>query len=207
MNIVKPSYQIFTDIDAESMLKHIERVGRVCYKSEDLITEDSYLRFVKMIIDKGHYGILEHASITVSFTCDRGVSHEIVRHRMASYAQESTRYCNYSKDKFGKELTFIEPSFWEQGDEPYKLWFDQMKSVESTYMSMLENGAKPEQARSALPNSVKTEIVATMNLNGWRHFFELRTSEYAHPQMRELARPLLEELKSKIPVVFDDINW
>ena len=187
-------------------LQQIERVARVCYKSEDKITEGSAEKFIGMILKSGHESVLEHEKLTVKFICDRGVTHEIVRHRIASYSQESTRYCNYSKDKFGNELTFIRPCFWADDSEEYAVWKQAMEEIEKTYVKLISLGAKPEEARSILPNSLKTEIVCTMNLREWRHFFRLRTAERAHPQIREISVALLDELKKRIPVIFDDIN-
>ena len=191
-------------------MQKLELVGRTCYKSEDKITEDSAAKFVAGLIKRGHEAMLEHVSITVKFVTDRGISHEIVRHRLASYAQESTRYCNYSQDKFGHELTFIIPDFLEYGSEGFKLWKDEMKQVEKTYFAMLEAGHTPQEARSVLPNSLKTELVMTANLREWRAFFKLRAANStgaAHPQMLEITRPLLDDLKAMIPVVFDDITY
>jgi thymidylate synthase (FAD) len=195
-----------SSVDGEEILKRIEEYGRVCYKSEDRITEDSAKRFVENLIKRGHESVLEHISVTVKFVCDRGVSHEIVRHRLASYSQESTRYCNYSKDDFGGEITVIEPCFLVPGTEGYKLWEGACLVAEQMYFKMLDWGCTPEEARAVLPNSLKTELVMTANLREWRHFFKLRTSKAAHPQMRELTVPLLGEFKEKIPVVFDDIK-
>jgi thymidylate synthase (FAD) len=205
MRIIEADYEILDKIDGEQMIKSIENKGRVCYKSEDRITEDSARVFIGNILKSGHESVIEHEKISVRIICDRGVSHEIVRHRIASYSQESTRYCNYNKDKFGNELTFIKPLFWEEDSEQYKLWEEAMKMIENTYMKLIETGAKPQEARSILPNSLKTEIVVTMNLREWRHFFKLRTSEKAHPQMREIACPMLDEFKRLVPVVFDDL--
>ena len=206
MNIIDPGFEIISDIDGTAMLKNIERCGRVCYKSEDRITDGSAEKFIAMILQSGHESVLEHEKITVKLICDRGVTHEIVRHRIASYSQESTRYCNYSKDKFGSELTFIRPCFWSEEDERYQLWKESMQSVEDTYKKMIAMGAKPEEARSILPNSVKTEIVMTMNIREWRHYFRLRTAERAHPQIRQVSGALLSEFKRRIPVLFDDIG-
>ena len=206
MKIINPYTEILTPLDGQAILQHIELCGRVCYKSEDKITDTSAAKFVAGIIKRGHEAVLEHFDITVKFVCDRGVSHEIVRHRMASYCQESTRYCNYSKDKFGGEITFIRPCFWAEDDEKFALWKETMQSIEDSYVKLISLGAKPEEARSILPNSVKTEIMVTMNLREWRHFFKLRTAERAHPQIREVAIPLLNELKGLVPVIFDDIN-
>ena len=207
MNIIPASYQILTPLDGMDILKYIERIGRVCYKSEDKITDDSCTRFVKMLIDRGHEAMLEHYSLSVLFICDRGVSHEIVRHRLASFAQESTRYCNYSQDKFGNELTFVKPIFYETGNPDGAIWETTCRKIEGMYFGLLKQGSSPQEARSILPNSLKTEVVMTANLREWRHFFKLRTADTAHLQMRELTRPLCTELKRLIPVVFDDIVW
>lgn len=206
MRIIEPSVEIMSEVNPEVILKNLELYGRVCYKSENNITEDSANKFIQMLIQSGHESVLEHEKITVKFVCDRGVSHEIVRHRIASYSQESTRYCNYNKDKFGKELTLIKPCFWNENQEQYEIWLDAMKKIEDSYNSLISLGAKPEEARSILPNSLKTEIVVTMNMREMRHFLKLRTSHRAHPQMREVACMLLDLLKNKLPVLFEDIS-
>lgn len=209
MKIIKAGYEILTAISDGGIeeLQHIEKIGRVCYKSENKITEDgeSAKKFVKMIIDKGHEAMIEHSSLSVKFTVDRGVSHELVRHRIASFAQESTRYCNYSKDKFGKEITVIEPCFFSPLSDSYTFWKHAMESAEGHYFSLLGSRATPQEARSVLPNSTKTEITITANYREWRNFFKLRTAKAAHPQMREVTIPLLAELKKKLPIIFDDI--
>ena len=206
MKIVNASYHIETPIDGAEILKRIEKAGRTCYKSEDRITEESAEAFVRMLIERGHESVLEHESITVRFVCDRGVSHEIVRHRIASYSQESTRYCNYSGDRFGSELTFIKPCFWKEWTLAYKQWSLAVSFAEKEYFALLDCGCTPQEARSVLPSSTKTEVVMTANLREWRHFLKLRTAKAAHPQMRELTVPLLKELQERIPVVFDDIQ-
>ena len=206
MKIVKPSVEILTDINGEEILKHIERVGRVCYKSEDKITEDSAKRFVSMLIKNGHEAVIEHFNITVKFITDRGITHEIVRHRIASYAQESTRYCNYSQDKFNKEISFIKPINIEEGTDEYVSWELACKYAECDYLAMINNGIKPQVARSILPTCLKTELMMTTNLREWRHFLKLRTSIAAHPDIRVLANDLLWQFKSLIPIVFDDIE-
>lgn len=205
MKIVNAGYEILTEIDGDNELKFIEKVGRVCYKSEDNITEGSANGFVKMLIDKGHEAMLEHSCLTVKFIVDRGVSHEIVRHRLFSFAQESTRYCNYSKGKFGNEITVIKPCFFEQDSVEYDIWENAMLSAEHDYSELLLKGASQQEARTVLPNSLKTEVIVTGNYREWRHFFKLRTAKAAHPQMREVAIPLLEELKSRLAIIFDDI--
>lgn len=205
MRIISPSFIIESEFDQRSILKQIERSGRTAYKSENLITEDSAEKFVEMIMKNGHLSVIEHFSLTVRIICDRGVSHEIVRHRLASYTQESTRYCNYSQGKFGGELTVIKPCFWNDDDKKYLVWKKTLEEIESSYNELIKLGANPQEARSILPNSLKTEIVMTMNLREWRHFFELRTSEAAHPQMREITIPLLEEFKKRVKIIFDDL--
>lgn len=218
MKLVKPSYQILSKIDDTEILKSIERAGRTCYKSEDKITDESCKQFVKMILKRGHESVVEHEKITVKFVCDRGVSHEIVRHRIASFSQESTRYVDYNK----KGIEFIIPcwinikpntefithgEFEHEKESPEKDWFDTMLNSEFVYNDLIQSGWKPEQARSVLPNSLKTEIVVTANLREWREIFRQRTAKAAHPQMRELMCPLLDELKIKLPVIFDDITY
>lgn len=212
MKIVNAGYEFITPIDGNVILKRIEQAGRVCYKSEDKITDESAIKFAQNIIARKHEAVLEHCSFTVKFIVDRGVSHEIVRHRVASYCQESTRYCNYSKDKFGNEIAVIKPCFWREDEEENKeyvklaIWKRSMAEAESAYFELLRIGATPQEARAVLPNSLKTEVVMTANIREWRHFLKLRTSSAAHPQMREVAIPLLKELQEKIPVLFDDIE-
>ena len=195
MKIIKSYYKIEDNIDGKEILKNIEKYGRTCYKSEDKITDDSAEKFVKMIIKNGHESVLEHEKITVRIVCDRGVSHEIVRHRIGSYSQESTRYCNYSG-----EVKYIQPDFLLEFED-----LDLLEKIESHYQKRISQGLKPQQARYFLPNGLKTEIVCTYNLREWRLFFKQRTSPAAHPQMREITIPLLNEFREKIPIVFDEI--
>lgn len=211
MRIIEPSYEILTEISEGGIkeLQHIEKIARVCYKSENLITEDgkSAKKMVKMLIDRGHEAMIEHSSLSVKFTVDRGVSHELVRHRIASFAQESTRYCNYSKNKFNNGITFIKPFFFKEGTIKYKEWVDAMDNAEQSYLFLINKcGATPQEARSVLPNSTKTEITITANYREWRAFFKLRTAKAAHPQMTQVTTPLFKELKEKLPIIFDDIE-
>lgn len=222
MNIIKSGYEILTEISPHGIdeLKHIERIGRVCYKSEDKITEDgeSAKKFVKMLIEHGHEAMIEHSTLSILFTCDRGVSHEMVRHRIASFAQESTRYVNYYKQKFGNEIAVIDilgginlDAVTKNMDADnigaiYTEWLRAMEDAEKHYINMIELGATPQIARSVLPNSTKTNITITANYREWRQFFKLRTAKDAHPQIREVAIPLCRELKNIIPVIFDDIE-
>lgn len=210
MKIIKPYFIIEDVIDGEKILKNIERWGRRCYKSEEKIEKDSARKFIqKYVIELGHETMIEHEKVTICVVCDRGVTHEIVRHRIASYSQESTRYCNYSSGKFGGEITVIMPCFWHSGskedDIKLEIWKGAMKFAEESYLRLIELGATPQEARSVLPNSLKTEIIITYNLREWRHFFNLRCSPRAHPQMREITILLLAEFKKQIPVIFDDI--
>ena len=208
MNIIDARATILTPISENGFfeLKELERIARTCYKSENHISDDdtSARNIVRALINSGHEAMIEHGSVSVRFTVDRGVSHEIVRHRMASFAQESTRYCNYSNDKFGNELTFIRPYFFEDSAR-FSIWLDAMANAERAYFDLLKTGAKPEEARSVLPNSLKTELIMTANYREWRHFFSLRADSKAHPQMREVAIPLLRDMAKQLPIIFDDI--
>ena len=206
MKIIEASVELVEDFDAAAVMKKIERAGRVCYKSEGNIKDDSAEKFIRGIIKRGHESVIEHATISFKIICDRGVTHELVRHRLASYSQESTRYCDYSAGKFGGELTFIKPCFWSDDDENFQLWKATMAQLEKNYLAMRANGAKPEEARSILPNSLKTEIFVTMNLRELRHFLKLRTAKSAHPQRREVALKIYRLLAEKLPAVFDDIQ-
>ena len=213
MIIREANVEIISDNQYDAMLKKIEKIGRVCYKSEDRITDDSAEKFIKAIIKRGHESVIEHESISVRFICDRGVSHEIVRHRIASYSQESTRYCNYAKEKYGQQITCIDIATGFQYDlndendrQKYDIWREAMENAEKSYFKMLELGATPQEARSVLPNSLKTEIVVTMNLREWRHFFKLRTAHASHPQFREVACALLELFAAQYPVFFEDLR-
>jgi thymidylate synthase (FAD) len=212
MKAIEAGYEILDPISVDGIeeLKKIERAARTCYKSEDKITEDgsSAKKMVAGLIKSGHEAMLEHGGLTVRFVCDRGVSHELVRHRMASFAQESTRYCNYSKDKFGNELTFVMPTLYKSDfmeDEAWNCWVETMKKCEESYMKLIKMGVSPQMARSVLPNSLKTEVVVTANWREWRHILSLRCAPDAHPDIRCLMIDLLEELHDKIPVLFDDI--
>lgn len=270
MRIIKPSFEIWDQQEGlEGVYKQIERAGRVCYKSEDKITETSAKEFVDRMIKSGHGAVLEHGTVylmipnensynsfgdnwvhstygsnnyskvicgrdgyyvttnyrvlvenkwlddlkylcepsdyyhekrvCVRFICDRGVSHEYVRHRVFSFAQESTRYCNYSKDKFGNEITFIHPCWIEDNQDTYDRWcfYESLSKAEEVYFRLLKHGWTPQQARTVLPNALKTELVMTGFISDWEHFFKLRDAGSAHPQARELAHPLHEEFKNR----------
>jgi len=202
MRIINPSFEILDNVNGSEILKKLEVCGRVCYKSEDQITDKSSEKFVEMLIKRGHLSVLEHEKITVKVICDRGISHELVRHRIASYSQESSRYVNHAK----KEITFIKPFFFLENTFQFDCWIQQMQYAETAYMELIKAGAKPEQARSILPNSLKTEIVITMNLRSWRHFFALRTHKTAHSQMREITIPMLAEFRKLVPIIFENLD-
>ena len=202
MLIIESSFKVLDNVNGAEILKKLEVCGRVCYKSEDQITDKSSEKFVEMLIKRGHLSVLEHEKITVKVICDRGISHELVRHRIASYSQESSRYVNHAK----KEITFIKPFFFLENTFQFDCWIQQMQYAETAYMELIKAGAKPEQARSILPNSLKTEIVITMNLRSWRHFFALRTHKTAHSQMREITIPMLAEFRKLVPIIFENLD-
>jgi len=206
--VIEPYYVIEypEELDQERVLERLERYGRTCYKSEGKIGPGSAEKLIRDIIARGHESVLEHEKVTVRIICDRGVTHEIVRHRIASYSQESTRFCNYAKDQFGNQITVIRPVFWQPETVEYEIWLSAMEAAERVYFKLLEHKASPQKARSVLPNSLKTEIVVTFNLREWRHVLRLRCSKDAHPQMRQIMLPLLGEFKQKLPIFFDDIN-
>jgi len=225
MRFINPSFSIEDEkyLDPIRIMKLIERAGRNCYKSEKKITKDSYINFIKMLVQNyKHLSVIEHGNITVRFICNRGFTHELVRHRLAAYSQESTRYCNYSKGK-SPHITFIIPSIYQDilkpGEYDFDCWFSNefsetpglidwilaMASAEESYFTLINNGLKPQIARGVLPIDLKTEIVMTCNLREWRHIFSLRTSEAAHPSMHQLMRPLLKKFKEMFPPIYEDI--
>ena len=201
MRIIQPSVTIETSLQASKVYTQIEWFGRTAYKSEKRITEESTVPFIRKLIASGHESILEHVSISVRFICDRGVSHELVRHRIAAYTQESTRYVDYSR----RGMEVIAPVFWQPKSTQWNIWENAMLAAEGAYNHLLL-GASPQQARSVLPNSLKTEIVATMNIRQWRHVLRQRTSTKAHPQMRQVMLLLLGQLQSALPILFEDIQ-
>lgn len=184
--------------DPMDLLRDIERIGRVCYKSEHRITSSSAAPFVCSIIERGHESVLEHISITVRFVTDRAIANELVRHRIAAYSQESTRYCNY-KDK----IEFIYPK--NVSDKQLQLIMEACACAATTYQALIADGATPEIARDVLPLCTKTELIATYNLREWRHILRLRTDKAAHPKMRELMQTLLQFFQGLVPIIFDDI--
>ena len=204
MKIIEQSHEIIQGMEGSDLLQLIELAGRTCYKSEDLITDGSAEKFVNMIMGRGHETVIEHGIVTVRFITNRGVTHELVRHRLSSFSQESTRYVDYQN-----EMEFIKPVWWDDpdtNDYSRDTWKESMMDAEHSYNSLREKGWRPEQAREVLPNSLKTEIVMTANLREWRHVFNLRCSNKAHPQIRELMRPCLKDFQLTFPVFFNDIK-
>lgn len=209
MILVKPSHKIITEIDYQKILNNLESAGRTCYKSNHKTKKGSAEKLIRNIIKRGHLSVIEHENISVRLICDRGISHELVRHRIVSYSQESTRYCNYHDG-----ITFIIPPWVEiregkfaqeaQG-ATYKTgtWLSAMMHSEATYLNLLKQGYSPQQARTVLPNSLKTELVMTANLREWIHIFKLRCNKASHPQMIELMTPLRDELIEQLPVIFE----
>lgn len=206
MKIVEPKIIIPKSELDRFKVKSIERYGRICYKSEDKITDDSATVFIEKILANGHHSVIEHEKISLIVICDRGVSHEIVRHRIGSYSQESTRYCNYSKDKFNNEITVIMPFFFKD-HMTFSIWQDACLAAEQAYFMLLDRGVLPQEARSVLPNSLKTEIVITYNLREWRHFFDKRCHRTAHPQMRQISLPILKSFIDLLPELFGDLAY
>jgi thymidylate synthase (FAD) len=219
MKVIEPSYEILDPdpIDQNDILRSIEAAGRTCYKSEDKMSEHSHEELVNKFLSRNHLAMIEFGpSITVRFVCNRGFTHEMVRHRLCSFAQESTRYCNYSKDKHGSELTVVKPpwigascaqlmnpdlTFHE--DDPLEMWRSAMLKCEKSYIALVNAGKSPQEARGVLPIDIKTEIVAKANIREWLHIFSLRTTPKAHPSMQQLMNPLQNELKHLLPLIFD----
>ncbi len=206
VKVVQSSVEIMTPLDGEAILKHLELCIRNCYKSEDKIEPGSAEKMIRKIIELKHEAMLEHFSVTVRLITDIGVYKDLTRHRIASFAIESTRYCNYSKGKFGSEITVMEPPVLKKGTPDYDFWLKSMQQMEDNYNEMASRGYKPDVLRMLLPHSTKASVIMTANLREWRHIFKLRTAKAAHPTVREIMNKTLEAFKKQIPVVFDDIQ-
>lgn len=213
MDIIRPSYEIINPETPEqglAMLQLMERAGRTCYKSEDKITPESAPKFVAMLRDRQHEAMVEFGFIVVKIVCDRGITHELVRHRICSFAQESTRWCDYG----GKGIKVVLPgdiredyeAGTERGLKAYEIWLRAMEQDQVNYDELRDLGYKPETARSVLPTCLKTEIVIGANTREWRHIFKMRTPVTAHPDMRRLMHPLLADIQALVPVLYDDIT-
>ncbi len=207
VKIVAPKVEVLTPLDGDAILKHLELCARNCYKSEDKITSDSAQLMVRKLLEMGHEAMIEHYNLTVKITCDLGVYKDLTRHRHVSYAIESTRYCNYSKGKFGNELSVMKPCHIKEETPEYQLWLETMQQIEKNYNAMAALGCKPDQLRMLLPHSVKADVIMTANLREWRHIFKLRCAPAAHPTVQEIMKMLLGTLKREIPVIFDDIPY
>lgn len=210
MKIIDPFFEYIAAPTREDAYRVIAAAMRNCYRAELNAMPATDEQMVEKAIKKHHLSILEFAEVSINITCDRGVTHELVRHRLCSYAQESTRYCNYSGEKFGRELTFIRPS-WAHGEydlRKYSAWVDAMKDAEAHYMDMLDFGSSPQEARAVLPNSLATKIAIKANLREWIHIFKLRCDKPAHPDMRQVMWQILNSMLDKYPVVFQGVhNW
>ena len=206
MLIIQPEIQV-ENYDGIKIMKNIERACRTCYRSEGLITEDSYKKLLKNCINRGHESILEHEKITIRMRCDIGVYKDLTRHRFGSFSIESTRYCNYGKDKFDRELKVIKPCNIDEDSNLYAFWKNTMERIEMNYLHMTDNGATPDQMRMILPHSTAAEVTMTANIREWRHILELRCSKTAHPAIRQLLIPLLLKFKEDMPELFDAIDY
>ena len=207
VRIVKPNIEIISEIDGKKILKHIELCARNCYKSEGNITEDisSAERMINKLIEMGHTAMIEHYSITFKMLCDIGVYKDLTRHRMCSWAIESTRYCNYSKDKFGNEITFIKPVNIKDNTDEYAIWYNTMSEIEQSYNEMAKLGCTPDQLRMLLPHSTAASVICTCNIRELRHIFGLRCAKAAHPSVRQIMLMTLNEFHKRIPLLFDDL--
>lgn len=205
MIIVEPKVEV-ESFNGLKIMKNIERACRTCYRSEGSITEDSYKKLIGNCLNRNHGSVLEHEKITVRLTCDIGVYKDLTRHRIASFSIESTRYCNYSKDKFGNQIRLIKPIFT---DDPVKMdcWESVMAYIEDNYNAMAEYGAKPDELRMMLPHSTAAEVTMTANIREWRHILGLRAQKAAHPAVRQLMIPLLLYFKKEMPELFNDIGY
>ncbi len=206
VKIVPDAIEILTPIDAQSILKHLELCIRNCYKSEDKIEPGSAEKMIRKIIELKHEAMLEHFAITVRLITDIGVYKDLTRHRIASFAIESTRYCNYSKGKFGSEITVMEPPELIPGTEAYQTWFKCMQDIETAYNTLAAQGYKADVCRMLLPHSTRASVIMTANLREWRHIFKLRTAKAAHPTVQRVMKKLLASFKEQLPIIFDDIE-
>lgn len=220
MKIVEPWIEV-ENFDGKKIMKNIERACRTCYRSENLIDEESYKRLLRNCLNRGHESILEHEKITIRMVCDIGVYKDLTRHRFGSFSIESTRYCNYNKDKFGNEIKFIEPVFytdsWKLANyegaamttEELKssIWYNCMEEIEDSYNYMGELECTPDEMRMLLPHSTAAEVTMTANIREWRHILSLRCVKMTHPAIRQLLIPLLLYFKQEMPELFDNIDY
>ena len=206
MKLIDPVVYV-ENYDAKKMLKRIERACRTCYRSEDKVTEDSYKNLIKNCISRGHESVLEHEKVSIRMICDIGAYKDLTRHRIASFSIESTRYCNYGKDKFDNELKYIKPCHIEEGTEIYDIWKDCLEYTEKAYLKMSELGAQPDQLRMVLPHNIAAEYAMTANIREWRHILSLRCSKMTHPTIRQVLIPVLLKFKEDMPELFGSIEY
>ena len=206
MKIIEPIVEV-EKVDYNKIMKNLERACRTCYRSEDKITEESYKTLLKNCINRGHESILEHEKITIRMICDIGVYKDLTRHRHASFSIESTRYCNYGKDKFENQIKFIEPVNIEKNTELYEEWKTSCEEIEKHYIKMVELGATPDQMRMILPHSTAALVTMTANIREWKHIFSLRCTKHAHPAVEQVMIPLLLHFKQSMPEIFENIEY
>ena len=206
VKVYKESVEIMTPLDGDMIMKHLELCIRNCYKSEDKIEPGSAERMIRKIIELKHEAMLEHFSISVRIITDVGVYKDLTRHRIASFAIESTRYCNYSKGKFGSELGVMVPPELQEGTEEYNIWFNAMEEIEKAYNALAAKGYKADVCRMLLPHSTKSSVILTANIREWRHIFKLRTAKAAHPTVQSVMKRVLVQFKKHIPIFFEDIE-
>jgi len=206
MKIIEPIIEI-ENANYNQIMKNLERACRTCYRSEDKITEESYKTLLKNCINRGHESILEHEKITIRMICDIGVYKDLTRHRHASFSIESTRYCNYGKDKFENQIKFIKPVNIEEGTEIYEEWKKSLEEIEKHYIKMAELGATPDQMRMILPHSTAALVTMTANIREWKHILSLRCTKHAHPAVEQVMIPLLIHFKKNMPEIFENIEY
>lgn len=206
MKIIEPKIEV-ENVDYKKIMKNIEIACRTCYRSEDKISDESYKTLLKNCITRGHESVLEHEKVTIRMVCDVGVYKDLTRHRIASFSIESTRYCNYGKDKFDNQIKFIKPVNLEEGTELYNKWYEACESIEKKYIEMADLGAVPDQLRMLLPHSTAALVTMTANIREWKHIFELRCTKHAHPAIRQLLIPLLLKFKKEMPEIFENIEY
>lgn len=206
MKIIEPKIEI-EKVDYNQIMKNLERACRTCYRSEDKITAESHKTLLKNCVNRGHESILEHEKITIRMICDIGVYKDLTRHRHASFSIESTRYCNYGKDKFDNEIKFIEPVNIEKDTDLYKEWKKSLEEMEKHYLNMTELGATPDQMRMILPHSTAAVVTMTANIREWKHILSLRCTKHAHPAVEQVMIPVLIHFKKNMPEIFENIEY
>lgn len=206
MKIIEPKMEV-EKFDGKAIMKRLERACRTCYRSEGSITDESYKTLLNNCITRGHESILEHEKITIRMTCDIGVYKDLTRHRIASFSVESTRYCNYGKDKFDSEIKVMRPCNIDPNSKLYEHWTTAMEQIEKEYLDMSKEGATADQLRMLLPHSTAAEVTMTANIREWKHIFNLRANNHAHPAIQQLLIPLLLLFKKEMPEIFSDVPY